>query len=282
MFYMRPPGFLGGIMSVTVNGPLLLAYIGGSVGIGLAMYFGLCTGLYYAKYVRDRARAADWKCQPERWLAPAMNRHAMRLGAANMALGSVLSGSVAYYVFNGGRSALYFDLRSHGLLFTLASLAFVFVLTDLGAYWAHRLYHHPRIFQRVHKWHHRYGAPTPFTVTAMHPVEFVTYQAIFTAPAFLVPMHAAAYYGLLVYVFYYNVCDHSGIKHRALVPWQPPSQFHDDHHRYFHCNFGQSSLLWDRLYGTLRRLGRRYGEGVYGGRGAPGAAERESERFVEY
>ena len=232
--------------------------------------------------MRDRARAGDWKCQPERWLSPQMNLHAMRLGAANMALGSVLSGSVAYYIFTGGKSALYFDLRAHGLVFTLASLALVFLVTDLGAYWAHRLYHHPRIFQRIHKWHHRYGAPTPFTVTAMHPVEFLTYQAIFTAPAFLVAMHAAAYYGLLVYVFYYNVCDHSGIKHRALVPWQPPSQFHDDHHRYFHCNFGQSSLLWDRLYGTLRRVGRRYGENVYGGRGAPGVSDADAERFVEY
>jgi lathosterol oxidase len=116
----------------------------------------------------------------------------------------------------------------------------------------------------------------------MHPVEFLTYQTIFIAPAFLVPMHVGAYYALLVYVFYYNVCDHSGIKHRALVPWQPPSQFHDDHHKYFHCNFGQSSLLWDRAYGTLRRLSRKYGEDVYGGRGAPDGTARAADQFVDY
>jgi lathosterol oxidase len=260
----------------------VLTFVGGSVAIGLMMYFGLCGTLYYAKYMRDRGRAADWKCQPERWLSAEMNRHAIRLGTMNMVMGSVLSGVTASYVWSGGKSALYFDLHDHGIVFTLASIAFVFVLTDLGAYWSHRLFHSPRAFKNIHKWHHRYGAPTPFTVTAMHPVEFLTYQCIFLIPQFIVPMHAYAYYALLIYVFYYNVCDHSGIKHRALIPWQPPSLFHDDHHRYFHCNFGQSSIWWDRLYGTLRRTGRRYGEHVYGGRGLADGTAPEAEQFVKY
>jgi len=250
-----------------MNWSLLLLYIGGSIAIGLVMYSVLCGGIYYAVYVRRRADAATWKCQPDRWLSPQMNRHAIKLGVANMTLGSVISGAMAYHVFNGGKSALYFDLKTHGIVFSILTLAAVFVITDLGAYWAHRIYHSERLFKSVHKWHHRYGAPTPFTVTAMHPVEFLTYQAIFLIPAFVIPMHVATYYGLLVYIFYYNTCDHSGIKHRAIIPWQPPSQFHDDHHRYFHCNFGQSSMLWDRAYGTLRRIGRKYGENVYGGRG---------------
>jgi lathosterol oxidase len=263
--------------------PLVLTYVGISVGASLVLYFGLAGGMYWAVYVRRRADAAKWKCQPERWLSPAMNRHAVVSGVANMTMGSVISGVLACHIFNGGRSSLYFDLKTHGLAFSIATLAAVFVVTDLGAYWAHRLYHRPMAFKHFHKWHHRYGAPTPFTVTAMHPVEFLTYQTIFLVPAFTVPMHVAAYYGLLVYVFYYNVCDHSGIKHRALVPWQPPSQFHDDHHKFFHCNFGQSSLLWDKLWGTLRRVGRRYGEDVFGGKGATdGSAPREVNAFVKY
>jgi lathosterol oxidase len=265
--------------------PLVLTYVGVSVGASLVLYLGLAGGMYWATYVRRRADAAAWKCQPERWLSPAMNRHAIALGTLNMALGSTISGAIACHVFHGGKSALYFDLKTHGLAFTLASIALVFVVTDLAAYWAHRLYHRPGAFKHVHKWHHRYGAPTPFTTTAMHPVEFLTYQTIFIVPAFVVPMHVAAYYGLLLYVFYYNVCDHSGIKHRALVPWQPPSQFHDDHHKYFHCNFGQSSLWWDGLWGTLRRVGRRYGEDVFGGKGAPGSSApsaRAEAVFVDY
>ena len=43
-------------------------------------------------------------------------------------------------------------------------------------------------------------------------------------------------------------------------------------------------MIWDRLHGTLRRRHRRYGEEVFGGRGASsGAGERdELERFVKY
>ena len=50
-------------------------------------------------------------------------------------------------------------------------------------------------------------------------------------------------------------------------PPQPPAAFHDAHHEFFHCNFGQNLLLWDRLHGTARVEGRRYDEATFGGRG---------------
>lgn len=245
----------------------LLGFIGGSVLASLVLYFGLAGGLYYARYVRRRGDAATWKLQPTRWLSPAIHRHAIALGTFNLVMASVISGVVAWLIFRRGYGSLYFDLRTHGVVFSLSTALAVFVVTDAGAYFAHRAYHQKALFSAVHRWHHRYGAPTPFTVTAMHPVEFLTYQAIFVLPAFVVPMHVVAYYGLLLYIFYYNTLDHSGIKHRSWWPWQPPSLFHDDHHKHFHCNFGQSSLVWDRLFGTLRRRDRRYGEHVFGGRG---------------
>ena len=53
----------------------------------------------------------------------------------------------------------------------------------------------------------------------------------------------------------------------ARWPWQPTTTFHDDHHRYFHCNFGQHVLWFDWLFGTLRTVKRSYGEEAFGGRG---------------
>lgn len=45
-------------------------------------------------------------------------------------------------------------------------------------------------------------------------------------------------------------------------------------------------MLWDRLHGTLRRHGRRYGPEVFGGRGERDvggtAGERELEPFIRY
>ena len=88
---------------------------------------------------------------------------------------------------------------------------------------------------------------------------------------------------VLVYVLTFNVIDHSGVDLRSRLPWQGPSRFHDDHHLYFHVNFGQHLMIWDRLHGTLRRQKRSYGREVFGGKGVPISDEgKELPPFVEY
>jgi lathosterol oxidase len=72
----------------------------------------------------------------------------------------------------------------------------------------------------------------------------------------------------LLYQNYVALIDHSGVRFHSWFPWQPPTQFHDDHHVHFHVNYGQNLGVWDRLFGTWRLHGRRYGAEVFGGRGA--------------
>ena len=57
-----------------------------------------------------------------------------------------------------------------------------------------------------------------------------------------------------------------------------PSQIRKRHQ---HVNFGQHLMLWDRLYGTLRRVDRKYGEHVYGGKGE-GGSDGDAPRFFDY
>ena len=59
----------------------------------------------------------------------------------------------------------------------------------------------------------------------------VVYNSIFVTPLFLFPIHAAVYVGNLVYVYYFGLVDHSGIKMTPIFPWEPDTMFHDDHHR---------------------------------------------------
>ncbi|KAJ8307455.1 hypothetical protein KUTeg_015539 [Tegillarca granosa] len=80
-------------------------------------------------------------------------------------------------------------------------------------------------------------------------------------------LNGAPFIGILLYTYYYGMIDHSGIKMEALWPWQPNTMFHDDHHRYFHCNFGFNSYLFDWMHGTLRVKEREYGEDIFGGFG---------------
>ena len=117
----------------------------------------------------------------------------------------------------------------------------------------------------------------------MHPAEFLLFQGVTFIPLFLIPFHFVSIILVLVYVLVFNIIDHSGVKLQSRIPWQGPSSFHDDHHVHFHCNFGQHLTLWDRMHGTLRRVDRRYGEGVFGGKGMPaGPADGSGGAFVDY
>ena len=63
-------------------------------------------------------------------------------------------------------------------------------------------------------------------------------------PSFPVPFSA-----ILIYTYYHGILDHSGIafKRQWWQPWQPDAMFHDNHHQYFHVNFGFNIEFWDKV-----------------------------------
>ena len=261
-----------------------LMFVGVAIAGGLGMYLGIAGAFHLLYYRARRERAAEWKCQPKRWLSPKQSRQQLLLGTSNMLGASIASGFFCAYLAGGGRSAVYFDLRDHGPLFAVGGTVLYFLLTDAGLYWAHRTFHRPLLFRYIHRYHHRYTSPNAFTAMAMHPLELATYQSIMLLPLFVLPVHVAGLVLVLVYQNYVALVDHSGIDLHSWLPWQPPTRFHDDHHVYFHVNYGQNMGVWDRIFGTYRREGRVYGASVFGGRGAPasGAAADAPARYVDY
>jgi lathosterol oxidase len=265
---------------------MALRYVAGSLVSGLGIYVLLGGFIYHRYYRMRKEEAAQWKCQPQRFPSERMRRYDLRLGIFNLSIGSALSGMVAYLAVRG-HTALYFNFDRYGIaLSILLALGYV-LLTDLGLYAAHRLYHRPALFRAIHRFHHKNTTPTPFTAYAMHPVEFLTYESIAILPVFFYPVHAAVVIATLLYSNYVALLQHSGVRMSSILPWQPATRFHDDHHLCFHVNYGQNLMLWDRLFGTLRRHGRRYGAEVFGGRGAslvPGSAQRDDEvpRYIDY
>ena len=252
----------------------LIGYLAMSLGGGLGMYFGVGGAFEYLYYRRRRADAECWKCQPRRWAAPALRRRELLLGTSNLTIASLASGVLAHDIATTNHTAVYFG-GAHGVAFSIAVTVFYFLATDCGLYWAHRIFHHPVLFRSIHKTHHRNNTPSAFTSAAVHPVEFFIYQGIMMAPVFVLPLPVVGLIVVLVYQHWVALVDHSGVRLRSHLPWQPPPQFHDDHHAYFHVNYGQNLGLWDRIFGTWRRVGRRYGVEVFGGRGAPVDGARE-------
>lgn len=240
-------------------------------------------GYYHIRYYTLRRHEPEaWKCQPRRFLRADQQREAMRLSTLNLAIGGFLSGSFIYALTHGFKTPIYFEVDDYGWAYTLASTALLFVLVDALAYYAHRLLHARLLFAYIHRWHHRYVATTPWVTTAMHPLELVTFQAATFLPLFFIPFYSLSVVAVFVYVLVFNIIDHSGVKLSSRIPWQGPTAFHDDHHVHFHCNFGQHLTLWDRLHGTLRRVDRRYGVEVFGGKGEPVGEAPQKPRYVRY
>lgn len=80
---------------------------------------------------------------------------------------------------------------------------------------------------------------------------------------------AGTFYGVALYTYYHGLIDHSGVTFKAhwWQPWQPDAIFHDNHHQYFHVNFGFNIQYWDKLHGTYRRKDRVYTEEIFYGKG---------------
>jgi len=254
-----------------------------SVLVGYVLYFGIGGYLHMKYYVGQRDAAHLWKCQPNNWLPRRDEIHEMVVGWFSLTLGSVLSAGLATWIFNGGYTSLYFEFGKHGILWSLLEFPLVFIPTDYITYWLHRIYHMPFLYKHFHKLHHTYKQPTAFSVTAIHPVEFFNIQAVYIAPMFLMDIHAGVYIFYILYIYYHGIVDHSGINFKALwfQPWQPDCIFHDNHHQYFHVNFGFNVTLWDRLHGTLRQKDKIYREDIFWGKGKDLSEATEEERLAD-
>jgi lathosterol oxidase len=236
-------------------------------------FWGAGGAVHWWFYVRRRADAAAWKTQPRRFMSPKMVRHAFFLGSANILMGSVLGGTFAWYVARGGWSMLYTDVHAYGLAWLPASAVLQYFAIDAGLYWSHRALHQRFLFRHVHRWHHRYLAPVVWTTTAVHPIEFLTFELFLILPAFVIPTHVGVYVAVIAYTYLIGMIDHAGVRLRVPLPLHASNQFHDDHHVYFHCNYGHHTALFDRMHGTVRRTDRHYDETTFGDRGAARPAD---------
>lgn len=266
----------------SINWPVLAGFVGLAAGIGVLIYH-VVAGYYHLRYyVWRRDEPEAWKCQPRRFQRPALHRNGVIVGTLSLTAGGVVTGILLYAIWAGLPTPIYYDVADYGWAYTIGSTIAYFVVLDLLAYYVHRALHIKWLFRRVHRYHHKFIATSPYTAAALHPVELFALQATSFAPVFLVPLHAVGIGVVLVYVLVFNIVDHSGVNLRSRIPWQPPSAYHDDHHAHFHCNFGQHLMIWDRLHGTLRLPGRTYGKHVFGGRGRADKERRNDDGFEGY
>jgi sterol desaturase/sphingolipid hydroxylase (fatty acid hydroxylase superfamily) len=124
-------------------------------------------------------------------------------------------------------------------------------------YWIHRAIHWPPLYKTVHYLHHKNINPGPWSGMAMHPVEHLLYFSVVLIH-WIVPSHPIHFLFNSQHTALTPAAGHLGFEGPVLKGRLPAgSYFHYLHHRFFNCNYGESTLPLDRFFGTFR--GRLFG-----------------------
>ena len=120
-------------------------------------------------------------------------------------------------------------------------------------YWSHRLTHWPPIYKAAHYLHHKNINIGPWSGLSMHPIEHIIYFSCILIH-WIVPSHPIHVLMNAQHAALTPAKGHLGfeklvVKNDSNVPGG--SYFHQQHHRYFECNFGETDFPLDKWFGTF-------------------------------
>ena len=137
-------------------------------------------------------------------------------------------------------------------LYNILQFPLFFMFTDFFIYWIHRGLHHPLVYKRLHKPHHKWIMPTPYASHAFHPVDGWAQSLPYHIFPFVFPLQKFAYVLLFVTINIWTILIHDG-EYVSNSPVINGAACHTMHHLYFNFNYGQFTTLWDRLGGSYRK-----------------------------
>jgi lathosterol oxidase len=195
-------------------------------------------------------RAYKSRFHPQHVPVPEHRRREILWSVASIVGNAALTAPIQLAVTRGS-SKVYFDVGAHGMAWLIASVVLYLAVTETLIYWIHRALHAPFLYARLHKHHHAFREPTPYSAFAFHPLDSFAQAAPHHLCAFLFPVHVAVYAGFLVFVSVWSVLIHDRV--RIVRAWSVNGTgHHTAHHRYNKANYGQFFTFWDRLAGTHR------------------------------
>jgi len=120
-------------------------------------------------------------------------------------------------------------------------------------YWAHRLLHVPVLYRHVHSLHHRNVNVGPWSGFSMHPVEHLIYNSSLLIHL-VFPSHPITVYFHVIYLGPGAAMTHTGYEDLLIKDKRRLALgtfYHQLHHRYYECNYGNQEMPWDRWFGTF-------------------------------
>lgn len=78
--------------------------------------------------MQRRDKSHEWKCQPEKFLTPEVERHEILLGSFSLFVVSVLTGSISWYAANDGKLlTIYYRADEYGWIWFFLQIPIVFI-----------------------------------------------------------------------------------------------------------------------------------------------------------
>lgn len=134
------------------------------------------------------------------------------------------------------------------------------LVMDLAMYVLHRVAHHPLFYSWLHRLHHDFDRPRPLTLFILNPTENLAFGGLWLM---VISVYQASWLGMSVYLMLnvlFGTLGHLGVEpfpswwgRVPVLRYIGGSTFHARHHQDLGCNFGFYTLIWDRLFGTLRK-----------------------------
>jgi len=125
-----------------------------------------------------------------------------------------------------------------------AGIFLVPMYRDLHFYFAHRFIHMRALYKYIHSLHHRNTSIEPFSGLCMHPVEHLYYVSCMILSLYI-KMSPLQCLANGMHLTLSPAASHSGWEDH----WQS-DQFHYLHHAKFECNYGTTSVPYDKWFGT--------------------------------
>ena len=157
----------------------LLRYLIGAGGVYLLVNLGM-KGVLAGRKIREGSPDKD-----QMWRE---FRSSMRTVAIFALTGTL-------FVFGGieaGLLSIEETVDARGWLYFSFNIAALIVLHDAWFYWSHRLIHHPKLFRRFHREHHKSNNPSPWTAYSFDVGEAFINALYLPIGLFLIPSSGLA------------------------------------------------------------------------------------------
>ncbi len=168
-----------------------------------------------------------------------------------------------------GYTKVYFNIDKHGYGYIALTTLILILYWDVYYYFSHRLFHTDFFYKRFHYVHHKNSRPTPFAALAFHPVEAFVSSFFFVGICFVIEIHPSSYVAFLIYMSSINTVGHLGVE--IMPQWMIRMRLykvlnfvahHNQHHQYYHCNYGILFNFFDRFFGTNHENYDKYYESL--------------------